>query len=299
MCKTTLRSLNFAGFYLMIGLALVILGGGCISTNYRTGRANTEATDSIRECMTAMYSGDIAGYNKVILPCAASDLLVAVVTLTPAELTALSEDVSVMDLMQTDPYRFQGRKVKPGRRGVCPVGTKATFMTQFRGVNLVVPVVYASDAWKVDVRYWIAMFQECKESDPEVAVRKFLYFLIGRKVSELVDVTPSGSDLTEFLKGDSPFEDQYYALAIEMPVVEAIEGESMALPRGKILKAHGSSPKHKWFVGMYGPHQLVFELRKEGGSWKTIPQDYLSVIGIGMHPSTTFVERPDRRRMGL
>jgi hypothetical protein len=72
----------------------------------------------------------------------------------------------------------------------------------------------------------------------------------------------------------------------------------MALPCG-VLHAGASTRAHRWVIGMYGPHELLFELRKEKSGWKVVPHDYLSVIGIGSRPSPTYTERRDEPRMGL
>jgi len=266
----------------------------------QTASANVAVTNAINNFMITLYSNDKAGYEKTILPHTDSHILVGKQKLTEDQLGQVREDVSAMRLMQTDPYRLHGKDVKPDDKGEYPVGTKATFMTQFRGVNLAIPVVRTSDGWKVDVRYWLVMQKEYKETDPEVVTRKFLYCLISRKKKELKEVSIKGCDLAEILKGKAPLEDQYYCLAMEMPVVEAQPGEGMLLPGNEILQAQVSAKDHKWFVGMYGMYQLVFELKKEKKSWRIVPRDYLSVIGIGVHPPTTITELQEgEQRMGL
>ena len=254
---------------------------------------------AVSSFMIALYSNDAAGYEKTILPHPDSQVLVGKEKLTVEQLEQVRKDVAVMRLFQTDLFRLQGKDVKPDAKGEYPVGTKATFMTQFRGVNLVIPVARTTDGWKVDVRYWLAMRKEYKETDPEIVAKKFLWFLVAQKEKELKEVSTTGSDLTELLKGKSPFEDQYYCLVQEMAVVEAQPGEGMLLPKGEILQAKTSTADHKWFLGMYGPFQLLFELRKEKTGWRTVPRDYLSVVGIGIHPPTTNMTLPEgERRLG-
>ena len=277
-------------------LATITLLSGCVAP----GPASTSATTVIRGFMVALYSNDHAGYDAHILPCNGSELLLGESTLTEVDVAKVRHDVAAMRLLQTDPYRYLGADVAADRKGRHPTGTKATFMTQFRGVNLVIPVVNTVDGWKVDVRYWLAMRKEYEESDPEVVAKKFLYFLIQLQEKEIRGVTTSGADLKTLLKGQAPIEDQYYALALEMQIVQATEGEAMRLPGGRVLKAGNSTESRKWVIGMYGPYQLLFELAREGDVWKTVPRDYLSIIGIGAQPSARITEQPkNQKRLGM
>jgi len=245
--------------------------------------SSTSAENAIHRFMIALYSNDNSEYTKMTLPCPDGDTLLGADKLTEEEINKAKSDVASMRLSQSDPYRLLGKEVKPDKNGRYPIGTKATFMTQSRGVQLVVPVSNTDDGWKVDVRYWIAMQKEYKETDPEIVAKKFLFFLIGHKKKELAKVSSAKSNFSNLLKGEPAFEDQYYALAMEMSVVQALKDEAMLLPDGKILKAKESTEDHKWFVGMYGPYPLLFELVKEKGAWKTVPKDYLSIIGIREH----------------
>jgi len=71
-----------------------------------------------------------------------------------------------------------------------------------------------------------------------------------------------------------------------MPVVPAHEGEGMDFSDGETLVSGKNTGNHKWFVGMYGPLEMIFEVKKEGAwlfgtkKWKVVPRDYLTVIGL-------------------
>lgn len=259
-------------------LILSLLAGLLVGCS--TVPANAAVQDSIQTFMVALYSGDAEAYAKAILPCPDSQVLIGDHSVSAEERAAVQREIAEARFEPVGPCQYLGKAVKPRRNGDFPVGTTVTFTTQLRGTILMIPVVNTEQGWKVDVRYWIAMQKEYKESDPEVAVRQFLYALIAREKADLAAVTPAGSDLRSLLKGHPPFEDQYYALAMEMPVVQAMPGESMPVPGGRTLRAGVSSDEHKWFVGLYGPYQLVFELKKEASGWKTVPRDYRSLIGV-------------------
>ena len=90
-----------------------------------------------------------------------------------------------------------------------------------------------------------------------------------------------GGDLDPLLNGGRPLAERYVAFAIEMPIVPAHEGESLRFPSGELLKADTSSRSHKWYAGLFGPSELLFELKKDKDDWKVVPRDYLTVLGLG------------------
>lgn len=246
--------------------------------------ANEAVTGVIHRFMEAVYSNDNAGYEATIVPVPDGAELVGDGTLSAEDIKRVKDDVARMELLQAEPYRHKGKVVTAGGKGVYPIGTKSTFMTGFRGVSLVIPVENTDKGWKVDVRFWLAGRAEYEESDPEIVAKKFLYHLIIRDGDVLKEVSTSGSRLDGLLKGEPPMEDQYVCLAMEMPVVEAREGEAMMLPTGVVLLAGKKTADHQWMTGMYGPNRLMFEMKCEGTApkaWKVVPQDYLSLIGIG------------------
>lgn len=245
------------------------------------------AANVVGEYLLTLYSNDQAGNEKTRIPGPEGALLVGRGVVPDEKLILVRQEVSGLKLGQVEPFQHQGRVVRPDAGGVYPVGSSVSFTTQLRGVILVIPVVKAASGWKVDVRFWLAMRKNSKEQDPEVVARKFLYGLMGRNERELKDLVVDGSDLRAIITGKAPPEDQYYALALEMPVVDAMEGEGMLLADGTAAVVQQNTALSKWFTGLYGFQKLVFELRLEQGKWRVVPRDYLAVIAMGeMRPAS-------------
>ncbi|MEI7880590.1 MAG: hypothetical protein WCI95_06915 [bacterium] len=239
------------------------------------------AANVVGEYLLTLYSNDRPGNEKTRIPGPEGALLVGRAVVSDDKLALVRQEVSGLKLGQVEPFQHQGRNVKPDAKGEYPVGTSVSFTTQSRGVILVIPVVKITSGWKVDVRFWVAMRKQCKENDPEDVTRKFLYKLICRQEDELKELVVQGSNLRSILSGNAPSEDQYYALAMEMPVVEAMEGEGMLLADGTAVVARQSAPQYKWLTGLYGPLKLVFELRRAQDKWRVVPRDYLAAIATG------------------
>ena len=254
---------------------------------------NKDVEDIIRRFMEALYYNDQAEYEKTVVPHPESRALIRKNKLTAEEMARRKADVSDMEFTQSDPFSYQGEDIQPDEKGGYPVGTKATFMVQYHGAHFAVPVTMTTDGWKVDdIRYSIAAGKKYRENDPESVVKTFLFYLLSHNEEELKKVVPAGSNPAKFFKGEPPFAEAYYYLAVNMSVVQANTGEGMKLPENQLLVAQESTSNHKWYVGLYGTQQIVFEIIKEKTGWKVIPQDYLSVIGIGQDESATMTEEP-------
>lgn len=236
------------------------------------------AANVVGEYLLTLYSNDAAGNERTRIPGTEGASPVGQAVLSGEELARVRQEVSGLSLGLVEPFRLHGRIVTPDSKGECPVGTSVSFTTQSRGVIIVIPVVKMASGWKVDVRFWVALGKESKEDDPEAVTRKFLHCLISREENDLKELVVQGSDLRSIISGKAPFEDQYYALAMEMPVVESMEGEGMLLADGTAVAVQQSTPQSKWLTGLYGYHKLVFALRLEKGKWRVVPRDYLSVI---------------------
>ena len=107
--------------------------------------SNVDVTNTIKKFMLTLYSNDKAGYESVILPNEDSDQLLGRKTLTAEELAKVNDDVSKMRLVQTGSYSHKAGKIEPDKDGKYPDNTMVTFMTQFRGVNLAIPLLKTED----------------------------------------------------------------------------------------------------------------------------------------------------------
>ena len=247
-----------------------------------------ENTDELHRAATVvgqylftLYSNDRIENEKTTVPHPASAAAEGRAKLTGEDLLLVHKEISGLRLSFEEPFLYHGKKVTPDKTGAYPVGTSVCFKTQSRGTVLVIPVAKLATGWKVDVRFWLAMSKEYQENDPESVIRKFLYCLVARNENELKKLVVAGSDLRPLLAGKAPFEDVYFALVAEMPIVEALAGDGMLLADGKAVVAQTATGQAKWFSGLYAHKKLVFELRQEEQQWRAVPKDYLSVIGIG------------------
>ena len=67
------------------------------------------------------------------------------------------------------------------------------------------------------------------------------------------------------------------SLAIEMPLVEAEPEEVYPLLSGKLVKKNASGDETV-MVGLFGPFEIVFLLRRVKGEWRIVPEPYYRII---------------------
>jgi hypothetical protein len=67
------------------------------------------------------------------------------------------------------------------------------------------------------------------------------------------------------------------SLVGEMAVVEIGPGEFVKMPSGAIVEGV-NDPARKVLVGLYGPNELPFVVRKVGAEWRVGVEPYFSVI---------------------
>src|SRR5262249_8519517 len=138
---------------------------GSAVQSVRDRARNVGIETAIKSLIYAIYSKDVASLQKCIVhEPRSNDLLQSTKQLNPAELKKLRAEVDAMDLRQVSPFTSDGHEVRPKY----PLGTKTTYMSQFRGILLVIPVVNTPNGWKVDVRFWLAARREA-ESGPQSA----------------------------------------------------------------------------------------------------------------------------------
>jgi len=75
--------------------------------------------------------------------------------------------------------------------------------------------------------------------------------------------------------------DQVVLLALEMPLVEIPPNEFYALPSGKIVEGFRDSTKQKLLVGLYGPLEMPFIVRRVGEKWRVVPEPYFKILNRG------------------
>lgn len=222
-------------------------------------RAADEPEAAIRRFLGALLAADAAALQASILPCPDSALLLQGGPAPEAE-------VGSLQVQQETPLLFRGEPVT----GEPPVGTRGTWSFGFRGSLSVLPLELTADGWRVDPRYWIAARRP--EAEPDRTIRQFVFYLYARDREKLAALTTALPPL----RGQPAFEDQYYALAQEMPVVPARPGDVLRLPGGTTVTVPEPTADHGWFTGQYGLYEIPFEAVRQEGAWKVVPRDYLS-----------------------
>ncbi|MFN2330164.1 MAG: hypothetical protein ABR612_14745 [Chromatocurvus sp.] len=235
---------------------------------------------ALRAFMYALYANDLADYRTRILPDPESAVLVGTQKFTEEQLNKLRMEIDGLRLRQTSMPSFEGKPTAPPY----VVGTKAIYFAQFRGVNLTIPMEVTADGWKVDVRYWLAMRKQSgrrpQKTDPEIVAKAFLLYVLAKKpdaLNEFVTKPVKGEEYTaanDLPPGDL---DQILSLCAEMPMVRARPKERLLLPSGELI---GGSEKHDTLVlvGLMGPVEIPFLLKKKDNAWKVVPQRYFEML---------------------
>ncbi len=264
------------------------LGAACAvaqsnSTQQAGSSSKAPANDpevALRAFMYALYANDSADYQTRIIPVAESAVLIGPQKFTEEQLSKLRKDIDGLRLRQTSGPSFEGKPAAPPYT----VGTKAIYFTQFRGVNLAIPMEVAPDGWKADVRYWLAMRKQNErrpqKTDPEMVAKAFLFYVLAKKPQALDEVvaTPVKSEeytaANDLPPGDL---DQVLSLCAEMPIVRARPKERFLLPSGELV---GGSEEQDTLVlvGLMGPIEVPFLMKKTGNAWKIVAQRYFEML---------------------
>jgi len=239
---------------------------------------------TIKEFLFATYSGNTAEYQKWILPEAGSDELITKRDYSDQELKDLRAEADSVNPQQVSPFTLNGNSIGDVSGEGFPAGTKAIYLSSFRGTLLAIPVVCTNTGWKVDVRFWVAARKQShgslKETDPEVVAKQFLFYVLARKPEKLQQLSASKINPEDYTAannlpgGDL---DQILSLCIEMSIVRAREGEGFRMPSGEIVRA-GADKDTLVLVGLLGMAEVAFQVKRIGNSWKVVPQHYFEML---------------------
>ena len=251
----------------------------------RVSAAADDPARTAREFMRAVYSNDAVQFAATTVPNADSSKLLGKQPLSSERLAEVAEATARLRLEQVQPFTYRGTLATPAGDGSYPPGTITRYLTSFRGVPMVISMVRDQESWKVDVRWWLAMIDlqrspRPSRGSPEFAIKALLTTVISGNRDDAARFTTPTGDVGVVFQGTprrpDP-SDQFIALALEMPLVESQSGEYYKLPSGEI--ADGSPlADRKVLVGLYGPHELVFAVRKVGDEWRVEPQAYYPLM---------------------
>src|SRR5262249_30695558 len=164
----------------LLSIALMLSAALPISAQ-RGGR--DDPSPVIRSLVVAMYSNDVAAYNKLTMPHPLRSRLTSGGRVNENGLRDLKEDPGGLQIKQKRPFEFQGKEAKPGANGQYPIGTTAHDAVAHRGGPMVMGLVRQADGWKVDLRWWIAMTDlmagnEPAKDSPEFAIKSLLMSML-------------------------------------------------------------------------------------------------------------------------
>jgi hypothetical protein len=251
------------------------------AAQYKDG--SPEAT--IVALFRAMYSNDVAAFEQLTMPNPERSRLTAGGKRNDDRLRTLTDDPGSLQIKLKRPFQLNGKATTPGARGEYPVGTTVRYSVAHQGSPMVVSLVKQADAWKVDPRWWIAMThltgEEPPRTSPEYAIKNLLLAMLALNKSAASPLmTPDGK--LDLLWTDAPRYREpsgvLEASVIEMPLVEIGPGEFVEMPSGRVVEGAAAADR-KVLIGLFGPTEMGFVVRKAGTEWRVEAEPYFVLLG--------------------
>lgn len=262
--------------------ATVILGLGLAFASSSLAADNPEAV--VRSFLRAAYSHDVAHVTALVIPQSSAGLLVSTGPVPDEKLAEIEAKAKSLELRQLQPFRQRGVAVAPGPDANYPDGTTTRYMTSFDGDSTIVSLVKKEGRWLVDARWWLTLREmslrddKTRLDDKEVLIKRFLLELLRLNRNAVSERLIPGADVGIVFEG-APRQpepsDVLPSLAIEMALVEAEPDEVYPLLSGKLVKR---SADETVMVGLYGPFEIVFLLRRIKGEWRIAPEPYYRIL---------------------
>jgi hypothetical protein len=240
----------------------------------------------VRAFVRAAYSHDVVQFNALVIPPNSARVLLSTEAVPKDRLEQIESEAKALRPRQLQPFRQRGLVATPGTDGVYPDGTTTRYSTSFDGDLTVTTVVKKGGQWLVDARWWLKSREmslrgeKDKPDAKELVIKRFLLNLLRldrRAVSE--SLVPD-ADLGIVFEGAPRMpepSDVLPSLAIEMPLVEADADEVYPLLSGKLVRKVATGDEAV-MVGLYGPFEMVFWLRRVKGEWRIVPEPYYRII---------------------
>jgi hypothetical protein len=237
----------------------------------------------IRALVLAMYSGDVPSFEKLTIPHPQRSRLTAGARSSPEKLQQLKEYPEGLQVRKTRPLMAQGKPVEPGRDGRLPLGTTGVYVVSHGGGPMSMRVIKQNDGWKIDLRWWLAMTEMGREPPPDSPDRvikpllmamlegdreKAATFITDRRTLDYLFLgAPRQREPSGVLEGN----------VMEMPLVEVSTGDFFALVNDRVVEG-GTTADRKLVVGMFGPVEIPFEMKRLGTDWKVQAEPYFAYM---------------------
>jgi hypothetical protein len=237
----------------------------------------------IRALVLAMYSGDVASFEKLTMPHPQRSRLTAGARSSPDKLKQLKDYPEGLQVRKTRPLLAQGKPVEPGADGRLPLGTTGVYVVAHGSGPMTLRVVKQNDGWKIDLRWWIAMTEAAREpppDSPDRAIRTLLMAMLENDRERAATFITDRRTLDYLFLGAPRQREPSGVLeanVIEMPLVEAGVGDFFALANDRLVEG-GSTADRKLIVGLFGPVEIPFEVRRVGGEWKIVAEPYFAYM---------------------
>ena len=239
-----------------------------------------------RAFLRAAYSHDAAQFSNLVFPRAAANVLLSTEPVAKERLAEIETGIASLSFKKRQPFRHLGKTIEPGPDGAYPDGTTTRYETAFEGNLSVISLTKKDGRWLVDVRWWLKLREMSlrdekeKPDDKELLIKRFLLTLLRLNRGAVSGFLVLGADLDIVFEGAPRVpepSDVLPSLAIEMPLIEAELEEVYPLLSGKLVKKSASGDETV-MVGLFGPFEMVFLLRRVKNEWRIAPEPYYRII---------------------
>jgi hypothetical protein len=236
----------------------------------------------IRRLVLAIYSHDVAEYNAVTIDHPLRSRLTAEGRPNTEGLRRLKGDPAGLQIRPQRPMLAKGMPVTPAADGEVPMGTTAIYMVSHGGAPTVVPLVRRAEGWKVDIRWWIASTDLLSSAranppgSPDRTIRALLASMLRLDRPRAATFLTDARNLDALFAGAPRSREPSGVLdatAEEMPLVEIGPGEFYPTPSKRVVEG-GSTQDRKVLVGLFGPVEIPFVVRRVDNVWKVDAEPY-------------------------
>lgn len=232
----------------------------------------------------AMYANDVMAFENITLPHPQRSRLTAGGRRNEERLRALTDDPKSLQIRLERPFQLQGKEVTAGAGGGYPVGTTVKYAAAHQGGPMLVSLVRQDDGWKIDLRWWIAQSlltgDEPPRTTPDYAIKNLLLAMLAMNKDAVGKFIVPGSRTDALWIAAPRFREPSGVLegsVVEMPLVTIGPGEFVQMPSGRVVEGV-DSPDRKVLIGLFGPVEVGFVVRKAGEEWRVEVEPYFLLM---------------------